>query len=142
MDFTLQLVKDAKTMELAYSLINQLSPDLNRQSYTNYIAEMVKAGYSQVFIRNAEGKLVAVSGIWIGTKLYCGKYLEMDNVVVDQNYRSAGLGTMLYEKCVEIAKENNCNVIMLDAYRENTRAHAFYEEKGFVKRGYHFIKQL
>lgn len=142
MEFTLEIVKEAGQMELAYPLVKQLSSDLKPADYTKYISEMVKYGYTQLFILNQEKAVVAVSGIWISTKLYCGKYLEMDNVVVDQNYRSAGLGTKLYDKCVEIAKENSCRVIMLDAYRENTRAHAFYEEKGFVKRGYHFIKQL
>jgi ribosomal protein S18 acetylase RimI-like enzyme len=142
MNLEVEIVRDAKNMELAFSLVKQLSPEITREDYTQYISEMVKSNYFQIFIRNNEKHLVAVSGIWLATKLYCGKYLEMDNVVVDEAYRSAGLGKILYEKSLEIAMENNCKVLMLDAYKENTRAHEFYEQKGFVKRGFHFIKKL
>jgi ribosomal protein S18 acetylase RimI-like enzyme len=31
--------------------------------------------------------------------------------------------------------------MMLDAYLENEKAHAFYEREGFTKRGYHFLKK-
>lgn len=129
-------------MGLAFTLIKQLSPEITQEEYTQYISEMVRSDYFQLFIRDEQNKVIAVSGIWIATKLYSGKYLEMDNVVVDENYRSAGLGKRLYEECLTIAKENNCKVIMLDAYKENTRAHEFYEAKGFIKRGFHFIKKL
>lgn len=129
-------------MEEAYALVVQLSPNVTHEAYTQYIADMVKSGYFQVIVRNNENKAVAVSGIWMATKIYSGKYMEMDNVVVDAGYRSAGLGKLLYEYCLDLAKENNCEVIMLDAYLENERAHAFYMEKGFIKRGYHFLKWL
>jgi ribosomal protein S18 acetylase RimI-like enzyme len=141
MKFSFDIIKDAGKMDTCYFLVKQLSPELTHADYTKYIQQMVKHGYFQLVMKDEE-KIVAVSGIWIATKLYCGKYLEMDNVVVDEGYRSAGLGKILYEKCVEIAKENNCNVIMLDAYKENVRAHEFYEAKGFIKRGFHFIKKL
>jgi RimJ/RimL family protein N-acetyltransferase len=32
--------------------------------------------------------------------------------------------------------------MMLDAYLENEKAHAFYERAGFIRRGYHFIKTI
>lgn len=142
MKFTFHIVKDATGMEEAYPLVIQLSPNVTRHEYTQYIADMVKSGYFQVIMRNEENKAVAVSGIWIATKIYSGKYMEMDNVVVDSAYRSAGLGKLLYEYCLNLANENKCQVIMLDAYMENERAHAFYMEKGFIKRGYHFLKWL
>jgi ribosomal protein S18 acetylase RimI-like enzyme len=142
MNFTFHIIKDVVEMDTAYSLVIQLSPKITHEAYTQYIADMVKSGYFQVIVLNEENKPVAVSGIWISTKIYSGKYMEMDNVVVDANYRSAGLGKLLYEYCLNLAKENNCQVIMLDAYVENERAHSFYMKKGFIKRGYHFLKWL
>ncbi|HYG51449.1 MAG TPA: GNAT family N-acetyltransferase [Flavobacteriales bacterium] len=142
MKFTFQIVKDEAGMNDAYGLIKQLSPNVTHEAYTQYIADMVKSGYFQVIARNEEKKAVAVSGIWIATKIYSGKYMEMDNVVVDQACRNAGLGKQLYDYCLNLAKENGCAVIMLDAYLENERAHKFYLDKGFIKRGYHFLKWL
>ncbi len=142
MEFKFEIIKEAKQMDVSFHLVKQLTPEITVEAYTQYINEMVERGYYQVIVRNDEDNVIGVTGIWIATKLYCGKYMEMDNVVVDEKYRSVGLGKQLYEYCLSIANENNCKVIMLDAYRENIRAHDFYEGKGFIKRGFHFIKKL
>lgn len=95
-----------------------------------------------MIIVSNEDKILGVSGIWIGYKLYCGKYLEMDNVVVDHECRNLGIGAILYESALKIAQEESCRVMMLDAYLENTGAHRFYERNGFEKKGFHFIKKV
>jgi hypothetical protein len=41
-----------------------------------------------------------------------------------------------------IAKESSCRYLMLDAYLENSRAHQFYGNLGFQKKGYHMLKKL
>lgn len=66
----------------------------------------------------------------------------MDNVVVDEKHRNQGIGEMLYEKALEIATNEHCRVMMLDAYLENHAGHRFYERKDFVKKGFHFVKSL
>lgn len=90
----------------------------------------------------AEEKLVAISGYWIAHKLYCGKYLEPDNVVVDEHFRSQGVGEILQKKLEAIAVENGCEVMMLDAYLDNLAGHKFYERQGYQRKGYHFIKKI
>jgi ribosomal protein S18 acetylase RimI-like enzyme len=45
-------------------------------------------------------------------------------------------------KLHEIARQQQCDVMMLDAYLHNTRAHAFYEKAGLKAKGYHFIKKV
>lgn len=137
-----KIVREVEEMLAAFPLIVQLNPEIRMNYYAHSLNEMIKNGYFQVLVMDENKNLIAVSGIWIGTKLYCGKYLEMDNVVVDQHYRSKGIGEELYSYVEQLARENQCNVIMLDAYKENTRAHAFYEKYGFVAKGFHFIKQL
>lgn len=131
----------AEEMFPFYPLVNQLQPWLKEEYYQSHLREMVKHNYSQVVVWENETP-VGVSGIWINYKLYCGKYLEMDNVVVDNNYRNKGIGNLLYEKALEIAINENCRVMMLDAYLENTSAHRFYERNGFEKKGFHFIKKI
>lgn len=104
-------------------------------------ALMNEPGYRLLaaFERN---ELIAISGYWISHKLYCGKYLEPDNVVVHRNYRSRGVGEKLQAELESIAKKNGCRVMMLDAYLENIRGHSFYERHGYVKKGFHFVKKL
>lgn len=130
------------TEMLSYiSIVQQLQFSLTLEEYKILLPEMLKNGYGQVAVFDND-KCIGISGYWIGTKLYSGKYLEMDNVVIDENYRSKGIGKLLCDWCINKAKENNCKKVMLDAYLENEKAHKFYEREGFIKRGYHFIKTI
>ena len=142
MQIRFKIAREVEEMLAAFPLIIQLTPTIKMNFYVSCLNEMVKNGYFQIHVFDEQNNLIAVSGIWIGAKLYCGKYLEMDNVVVDQSYRSKGIGEELYLYIEQLANHNQCSVIMLDAYKENTRAHDFYTKFGFVARGFHFIKQL
>ena len=123
------------------SILQQLQTTLTLEEYKTMLPDMLKNGYGQVAVFDRE-KCIGISGYWINTKLYSGKYLEMDNVVIDENYRSKGIGKLLCDWCINKAKENNCKKVMLDAYLENEKAHKFYEREGFIKKGYHFIKTI
>lgn len=124
-----------------YQLICQLSPDISFDEYANMLKDMVKLNYKQaVYFLNQ--KPIGICGFWINTKIYSGKYIELDNVVVDQDFRSKNIGKLLCDYVLEIANQQNCKTAMLDAYLENTKAHTFYEKLGFIKKGFHFIKPL
>lgn len=122
-------------------LINELNPELKEGDYRKMLPEMIAHNYRQVGVYDQD-KLIAVSGYWIGTKLYCGKYLEIDNFVVKSEYRSQRVGSLLVEWLQEEAKRRGCRVLLLDAYVENFQAHKFYYAQGFVARGFHYLKWL
>lgn len=128
-------------MLLNFNLVKQLTASLTESRYHTYLSEMVPHNYFQVIARY-ENEIVGVSGYWIATKLYCGKYLEIDNFVVDEKYRSQQIGYLLIKKLEEIAQRHHCDVMMLDAYLQNTEAHKFYEKHAFKAKGYHFIKKV
>ncbi|MDF2437962.1 MAG: hypothetical protein K0Q95_2338 [Bacteroidota bacterium] len=124
------------------SVIRELSgPGLTKEAYQKNLEAMIPSGYSQVGVFEGD-TCIALSGFWINTKLYSGKYLEMDNVVVLPEYRSKGIGKLLCDWCENKAKANDCKTLMLDAYLENENAHKFYEREGYLKRGYHFLKHI
>ncbi len=122
-------------------IIQQLQTHLTLEEYKQLLPEMLSKGYGQVAVFD-NNKCIGISGYWINTKLYSGKYLEMDNVIIDEQYRSKGIGKLLCEWCLNKAKANNCKTILLDAYVENEKAHRFYEREGFIKRGFHFLKRI
>ncbi len=140
-NFTFRELHTSDEMLAYHPIIQQLQPSLSSEAYEQMLPEMISNGYSQVIVLD-NNKCVGISGIWINTKLYSGKYLEMDNVVIDKNYRSKGIGKLLCDWCIAKAKKQNCEKIMLDAYLENEKAHSFYEREGFIKRGYHFLKSV
>ena len=61
------------------------------------------------------------------------KYIEIENMGVSPKFRSKGIGAQLVEKCLELAKEKGYQKIYVNAYSENTKAIAFYEECGLKK---------
>ena len=122
-------------------LLRQLNVTLTDEYIEACLEDMIEHGYRMAVVYDGD-QCVGLSGVWVTTKFYSGKYLEMDNVVVDEAYRSRGIGTILSEFVTELARTEGCVTIMLDAWLTNEKAHAFYERQGFVKRGFHFLKSL
>jgi ribosomal protein S18 acetylase RimI-like enzyme len=123
------------------SLIRQLTPSLTPGTYRDLLTAMVPHRYAMLAVLE-DKTCVGLSGYWIGHKLYCGRFLEIDNFVVDASHRSRGIGKLLVDELIAIAREERCEHVMLDAYLENIAGHRFYERHGFVKRGYHFMRAL
>ena len=59
------------------------------------------------------------------------KYLEIDNMGVNPEYRGKGVGTLLIEEVKKWAKENGYNKLFVNSYFKNTSAIAFYKKNGF-----------
>ena len=139
-----QQIKELRSpdeMQVAYPLILQLNPGLTAEAYMTMLREMIPNSYRMVGIFEGEA-CIAASGFWINTKLFSGRYIEIDNFVVDPQYRNRQVGKQLLDWILEEGKRNKCNIAVLDAYTENDKAHKFYFREGFFIRGYHFYKDL
>jgi len=123
------------------AIVQQLYPKFSLEQYRALLLQMIPHNYKQLIV-TYEGKTVGLSGFWIGVKLWSGKYLELDNVIVHPDFRSKGIGSLLTTKLNEIATTNDCNIMALDAYTTNFAAQKFYFNHGFVPKGFHFVKYL
>jgi ribosomal protein S18 acetylase RimI-like enzyme len=124
-----------------FPLIQQLYPDYTLEKYADLLAAMLPNNYKQLIVVE-NGKTIGLAGFWIGTKLWSGKYLEMDNVVVHEDFRSNGIGSIMTNYLNQKAIDEDCKMIVLDAFSTNFGAHKFYMNHGFVPKGFHFIKFL
>ncbi len=138
---TLKVISTKKEMLEQLPLIQQLYPEYTKKIYNNLLDQMLPNNYKQVIVCDHEIP-VGLSGFWVGTKLWCGKYLELDNVIVHPDHRSKGVGKLLTEYLNQKAIEIGCKVVALDAYTTNFQAHKFYFNLGFVPKGFHFVKFL
>lgn len=86
--------------------------------------------------------MIGFGAAWIATKIWCGRYLEIDNIVVHPDHRSEGIGGKLMAHFEEIARERDCNITVLDSYTSNYESHRFYHRHGYEIWGFHFVKQL
>jgi len=128
-------------MMASYKVLCALYPTLTEEAYRNELAFMVQHNYSQVVVK-VDGIIAGVSGVWIGNKLWCGKYMEIDNIVVSEEARSMGIGKKLMDYLQLKAEELGCGMIALDSYTTNFEAHKFFYNQGFVPKGFHFVHLL
>lgn len=122
-------------------LIEILNPDTPRTVLAQRLAEMRENGYrcAGAFV---DRQCVGVAGMWFGTRFWCGRYVDIDNVVVDPSWRSHGIGQALLDWVEDYARRQGCEKAVLDAYVINDRAHAFYMRRGYRIIGFHFDKDL
>ena len=88
------------------------------------------------------GELIGLAGAWVATKIWCGKYLEIDNIIVHPDHRSAKLGSRLIQHFEALARELDCRILTLDSYTSNYPSHRLYHRLGLEIRGFHFVKPL
>ena len=123
------------------SVLHAIYPSLTIEEYDRELDQMLPHNYGQIAVFDDE-ICIGISGFWIGTKLWCGKYLELDNIVVLEKYRSKGVGKLLFDFLHKKAVENDCTMLSLDSYTHNFKAHKFFYNQGFSPKGFHFINIL
>jgi ribosomal protein S18 acetylase RimI-like enzyme len=122
-------------------IVKQLYPEFTVEKYGTLLDEMLKANYQQVIVTK-NNKTIALTGVWIGTKLWSGKYIEIDSFVVDEDFRGQKIGDILIKEVHKIAEKEAANQIVLDAFTTNFTAGKFYINHGFQPKGFHFVKIL
>jgi len=137
----IRLLQHKDEMLEQLEIVQQLYPDFTLEKYGTLLDEMLKSYYSQIIILK-DNQTIALTGVWIGTKLWSGKYVEIDSFVVHENFRGQKIGDLLIQKVHEIAQEVNANQIVLDAFTTNFAAGKFYINHGFQPKGFHFVKIL
>jgi GNAT superfamily N-acetyltransferase len=122
-----------------YAVMLHLYSNFTYEKYEAYLTEMIPHNYKQIAV--FEGDVcVGLSGLWSGTKLWSGKYLEIDNFIVHPDHRKKGIGKMMTDYVDAKAKELGCTMIVLDAFTGNFNAHRFYYNQGYAPKGFHFLK--
>lgn len=122
-------------------ILKYLYPTFTLDKYESYLKEMIPHNYKQLAVFEND-VCVALTGFWTGFKLWSGKYIEIDNFIVHPDHRSKGLGKVMTDYIDAKAKEEECTMIVLDAFTGNFTAHRFYYNQGYSPKGFHFLKIL
>jgi GNAT superfamily N-acetyltransferase len=73
------------------------------------------------------GKTIGVVSLSISRNV-----AKLGAFIITKNRRGAGAGSMLLEKCEEIARKNKCKKIWLHTF-PSIKAYGFYKSKGYVE---------
>jgi ribosomal protein S18 acetylase RimI-like enzyme len=134
---------DASDLAGAVRLLGTLNPD-TPLSLVRGRLDAILADHPHYHLAGAFAgeSLVGVCSAWIATKIWCGRYLEIDNLVVDPALRSSGVGTRMIQHLEAIGRERDCKILVLDSYTSNHPSHRLYHRLGFEIWGFHFIKPI
>ena len=121
--------------------IRFLYPKITLEKYKSFLSDMLPHNYTQIAVFENDVCL-GITGCWSATKLWTGKYLEIDNFVVHPEHRSKGIGKILTDFIEQKAVNLGCSSIVLDAFTGNFGAHRFYYNQGYAPKGFHFVKVL
>ncbi len=137
-------IKELKTLEelkTTFDVLQEMYPSLTKAAYEEELPMMISNNYGQLAVFE-DNTCIGLTGYWFSSKLWCGKYLELDNVIIREQYRSKGVGDFLFDAAKKKAQELNCTILALDSYTDNFKAHKFFYNHGYVPRGFHFINVL
>lgn len=140
--FVFKEVADEETMILTYPLIHKIYKNLEYNTFIENIREMIMRNNYKMLIVYNDDKIVGVVGYWISKMLYCGRYMQLHNLIVADEYRGKGIGKSIINYMENLAIKVNCDKIVLDSYVENKKSHSLYFELDFYIRGFHFMKDL
>jgi GNAT superfamily N-acetyltransferase len=101
------------------------------KSYPNY----------SIYVAEKDGIIIGTFELLIMHNLaHSGKPSAIvEDIVVDEEHRSKGLGREMMNYAMEISKKFGCYKLMLSSNINRERAHKFYDNLGFERHGYSFL---
>ena len=110
----------SRILEEAFGVTkSNVNPDNNYKEYVAVVNDVV-AGYLV---------LTRVLDLVKGRPYYL-----VDYVCVDKSYRNLGLGQLLMERVLEVARKDKALYVELTSRKDRVVAHHLYEKVGFEKR--------
>ena len=141
MEIEVRKLNGRNEMLAQLDLLRELYPTLEASDYSRQLDEMLPHNYFQVGAFDGDC-CMGISGVWIGNKLWCGKYLEIDHIVIRNEARSEGIGKRLVDFLKKLAEEEQCISIGLDSFTFNHQSQKFFFREGFEIKGFHFVHVL
>lgn len=71
-----------------------------------------------------------------------GDFCRIGYLCVDESARGAGVGALLEERAVALARARGCDRVELHCHERRTGAHRFYARQGYVESPKYFVKPL
>lgn len=125
-----------------FPVFRQGNPHLEETSFRKRLSAMTEQGNYRCIAAYVDERMVGVSGFWIGTQLWSGKYIEADHVVVDEAVRGSGIGARLMAWIEAEGERQECSIFRAAMVLGKQRTHQFYERNGFFDDALIMVKSL
>jgi GNAT superfamily N-acetyltransferase len=115
------LIKELALYEKAPEQVSNSAEQLSQDLFKSFVCEAIVAENNKEIIGFA--LYYTAYSTWKGVSLY------LEDFYVKENHRNKGIGNMLFEKVVEIAKEKKVKRMDWQVLEWNSLALGFYEKK-------------
>lgn len=127
------------------SLLKQLTnidPDnISSEMFKNRLSMIKSNPYHKILVFKKDNKIVGSITILVEPKFIhnCSYVAHIEDVVVDSEYRTHGIGRILMNKAISIAVDFQCYKIILDC---SEKASGFYKKLDFYPKEIQMVKYL
>lgn len=121
-------------VESALLLVKELAAYENAPAEVEVsIDEMIAWGFGadkqfDFFIAEEEGKILGLALYYFKYSTWKGKCLFLEDIIVTESQRGRGIGKLLFDKVVQVAKETNVRRMEWQVLDWNTPAIEFYKK--------------
>ncbi len=141
-DLQVRTINPLKNLRGVKELLLQLNPEKDDKYIGLMLEQMHTFKNYTCFGLYENERLIGISSGWTTIRIYCGKQLELDNVIIDEKLQSKGLGSIFFDRIEDWALQNDYKSLNLSTYVSNGRSHRFYFNQGFNILGFHFQKLI
>ncbi|CAA6810698.1 MAG: GNAT family N-acetyltransferase [uncultured Campylobacterales bacterium] len=141
MKYKLELASNDNQTLACFDVLVQLYPKLNKEILIDTIDHQSKNSYKLLLAYDGDD-VVAVTRFRIGYNFSVGKYIYIENMATDEEYRSLGIGASMIDWIENFAKDNSCKQIRLISATHRHKAHKFYLNQNFKIACYNFWKDV
>ncbi|MDH4944954.1 GNAT family N-acetyltransferase [Sulfurimonas sp. C5] len=130
-----------KELDIAWDVVKELRSALTYNEFEDLIYEMRDINYTMIGIFEKD-KLITYAGVAVSTNLYHKRHLFVYELVTQNSFQSQGYGKMMIEYLHDYAKMAACENLVLSSGFARENAHRFYENNGFEKKSFVFVKAI
>ncbi|MGB0789107.1 MAG: GNAT family N-acetyltransferase [Marinirhabdus sp.] len=121
----LKLIKELAAFEKEPSAVAVTVGDLEREGYG-------PAPLFTCFVAEVEKKTVGMALVYPRFSTWKGRSLHLEDLVVTQKFRGRGIGTQLYKRAMQHARQQNANQAQWTVLNWNKNAIKMYRKSGAV----------
>jgi GNAT superfamily N-acetyltransferase len=133
-------VVNADMLVAAEGVHRQLRPHLPE----DYVARMeeIFANGAEMAVAIVGSRVVGLTVFRVLEKTFSGRELYCDDLVTEEDNRSAGIGRALMQYMEKVARERHCDTLALDSGTHREKAHKFYFREQLTVTAFHFSRKL
>lgn len=114
----------------------------SKKVWLQYMAAQ-EQGYKLYAVRNNTECLAVFGARIMNDPLNLGKpYLQINNLVVEEDYQGLGIGTDILDRVEMVAKKKKCETVALWSLTSNKKNKSFYETAGYSATSHFMIKDI